>query len=266
MVPVSSREDAVDRNERREALAQLDEWLRTPMLLLSVVWLGIVILELTGSTSDVLLLLGTIIWGVFLLEFAVRLTLAPAKLAFLRENWLTVIALIVPALRLFRAFAVLRAARVLRGVRLVRVVGTVNRGMNALRRTLQRRRFGYVLALTTLILLVGAAAMLSFEPASEVAGGFNSYGHALWWTGMLIATIGTDFWPQSPEGRLLSSLLAVYGLGVFGYIAATFASFFIGRDAEAPDAEVAGSAEIALLREEIRQLREAVQAALPARP
>jgi voltage-gated potassium channel len=135
--------------------------------------------------------------------------------------------------------------------------------MNALRKALRRRRFGYVLTLTFLVLFVGAAGMLSFEPASESPGGFVSYGHSLWWTGMLIATIGTDFWPQTMEGRLLSALLALYGLGVFGYIAATFASFFIGRDADSPEAELAGSAEIALLRDEIRELRESLAA--PAR-
>lgn len=109
--------------------------------------------------------------------------------------------------------------------------------------------------LTLLVLALGAAGMLNFEPAREVEGGFTDYGHALWWTGMLIASIGTDFWPATLEGRVLSALLAVYGLAVFGYITATFASFFIGRDAEEPDAAIAGSNELTVLREEIRALR-----------
>lgn len=243
------------RSERWRTLEQLDDWLRTPMLLLSLAWLAIVVVELTSGTSDLLATVGTVIWILFILEFALRFTLAPEKRPFLRKNWLTVIALIVPALRLFRAFAVLRAARALRGIRLVRIVGTANRSMNALRATLKRRQFGYVTGLTLLVLLLGAAGMLSFEPAGEVEGGFTSYGHALWWTGMLIASIGTDFWPASLEGRVLSALLALYGLAVFGYITATFASFFIGRDAEDPGAAVAGTAELAALREEIRALR-----------
>jgi voltage-gated potassium channel len=253
-----SEPEPLDKKQRWETLRQLDDWLSTPMTFLSLVWLGIVVLELTGSTSRFFIIAGTVLWAIFIVEFVIRFALAPEKLPFLRTNWLTLIALLVPALRLFRAFAVLRAARVLRGVRLVRVVGTVNRGMNALRKSLRRRRFGYVLALTLVVLFVGAAGMLSFEPASESEGGFVSYGHSLWWTGMLIATIGTDFWPQTTEGRILSALLAVYGLGVFGYIAATFASYFIGRDAESPEAELAGSAEIALLRQEIRELRESL--------
>lgn len=242
-------------SERWDTLDQLDEWLDAPMLLLSALWLIIVILELTGVNSPLLVLLGTAIWVAFILEFLLRFALAPGKVRFLKRNWLTIVALIVPALRLFRAFAVVRAARVLRGARLVRVVGTVNRSMNALRRTLRRRRFGYVLMLTGAVLLVGAAGMLGFEPASEVDGGFTSYGHALWWTVMLIASIGTDFWPSSMEGRLLSTFLALYGLAVFGYITATFASFFVGRDAEVAEEGVAGAAEIVRLREEISLLR-----------
>lgn len=131
--------------------------------------------------------------------------------------------------------------------------------MNALRRTLRRRGFGYVLGLTVAVLLAGAAGMLSFEPAAEVEGGFASYWDALWWTGMLLASIGTDFWPKTMEGRMLSSFLALYGLGVFGYLTATFASYFIGRDAQGFGGEIAGSAELRRLRGEVASLRKAVQ-------
>ena len=248
-------------DERWRELEQLERWLKVPMLALSLVWLAIVVAELAGAANAVLTAIGTIVWIVFIAEFAIRFALAPEKKPFLSRNWLTVIALIVPALRLFRAFAILRAARVLRSVRLVRIVGTANRGMNALRATLRRRGFVYVLSLTLTVLLLGAAGMLSFEPAREVEGGFTSYGHALWWTGMLITTIGSDFWPVTAAGRVLSFLLAVYGLAVFGYIAATFASFFIGRDADADEGEVAGSRDIAALREEIAALRAALAAA-----
>lgn len=241
--------------DRGRTLEELENWLQTPMLLLSLAWLVIVVIELTSGASDLIGTVGTLIWILFIAEFALRLTLAPHKGAFLKRNWLTVIALVVPALRLFRAFAVLRAARLLRGARLVRIVGTANRSMNALRATLKRRQFGYVAGLTLLVLVLGAAGMLSFEPANEVAGGFTSYGHALWWTGMLIASLGTDFWPATTEGRLLSALLALYGLAVFGYITATFASFFIGRDAEEPDAAVVGASDLAGLRQEIAALR-----------
>ncbi len=241
--------------ERWIVLEDLDDWLNIPMAVLSLVWLLIVVAELVWGEGGLLTTFGLIIWIIFILEFAVRFVLAPAKLPFLRRNWLTVLALVLPALRVFRSLRLFRAARALRGTRLVRIVGTANRSMKALRTTLRRRQFGYVAGLTILIVLLGAAGMVSFEPAAEVEGGFTSYGNALWWTAMLVTSIGSEFWPKTTEGRILALLLSVYGLAVFGYITASFASFFVGRDAEAPGAPIAGSGDIERLAREIRELR-----------
>ena len=97
--------------------------------------------------------------------------------------------------------------------------------------------------------------MLAFEPASEVEGGFVSYGEALWWTGMLLTSMGSEFWPRTAEGRVLCFLLSLYGFAVFGYITAAFASFFVGRDAADAEAEVAGARDLAALRHEVAALR-----------
>lgn len=241
--------------ERWNVLEDLDDWLNIPMAVLSLAWLLIVVAELVWGEHKLLSTFGVVIWIVFLVEFGVRLLLAPEKLPFLRRNWLTVLALALPALRVFRALRVVRAARALRGVRLVRIVGTANRSMKALRTTLRRRQFGYVVGLTLLIVMLGAAGMVSFEPAGEVEGGFSSYGHALWWSAMLVTSIGSDFWPVTTEGRILALLLSVYGLAVFGYITASFASFFVGRDADEPDAAIVGTADLERLAREIRDLR-----------
>jgi voltage-gated potassium channel len=236
-------------------LRDLEEWAELPMALLSLAWLGIVVWELVSGSTELLTTVGTAIWIIFIAEFLVRLTLAPDKTAFLKRSWLTIIALAVPALRLFRALTFLRAARGLRGIRLVRIVGTANRTMNALKATLSRRGFGYVAGLTLLVVFLGAAGMLNFENAREVEGGFENYGDALWWTGMLVASIGSDFWPVTTEGRLLTMLLTVYGLAVFGYIAATLASYFVGRDAENSKSPVAGNKDMRILLKEVRALR-----------
>ena len=240
---------------RWRLLRDLDEWLAVPMALLSLAWLLIVVWELVSGSTELLSTVGTVIWIVFIAEFLIRLTLAPAKGPFLKSNWLTILALAVPALRLFRALTFLRAARALRGIRLVRIVGTANRSMRALQATLARRGFVYVAGLTLLVIFLGAAGMLNFDNAREVDGGFTDYGHALWWTAMLVASLGTDFWPASTEGRLLTIFLTVYGLAVFGYITATLASFFVGRDAQENSGPVAGSAEVKRVLKEIQALR-----------
>lgn len=248
--------EAPEERERWQILHQLEEWLEGPMILLSFVWLLLVLVELIWGSGGVFEFLGTAIWVIFIAEFTLRFTLAPRKLRFLRRNVVTMVALLAPALRFLRALRILRLAR---GLRLVRIVGTANRGLNALRRSFKRRGLGYMLIATGLVTVLGAGGMLAFEPARVVEGGFTGYGDALWWTAMLVSTMGSEFWPETAEGRVLALLLSLYGLAIFGYITASFATFFIGQDAEAEDGEVAGSGEVAALRREIAALREALR-------
>lgn len=121
-----------------------------------------------------------------------------------------------------------------------------------------RRGLGYVIALTLVVALAGAAAMFAFE--RQAPAGFPSYGAALWWTAMIMTTLGSDYWPQTPEGRILTFLLSLYAFAVFGYVTASLATFFIGRDAESEEGEVAGEKSLAALRAEIVALREEVRA------
>lgn len=247
--------------ERYELLHRLESWLETPMLVLAFVWLVLLVLELIRGEHVLFSSLGAIIWVIFILDFVVKLVLAPEKGAYLRRNWLTAISLVIPALRLFRAFQafrLLRLASTARGLRLVRVVSSLNRGMKALGASLSRRGFGYVVALTLLVTLAGAAGFYAFE--HEAPGGPDSYGEAVWWTAMIMTTMGPHYWPQTIEGRALCVFLALYAFGIFGYVTAALASFFVGREAESADSEVAGAAQLARLRDEVIGLRDEIRA------
>lgn len=248
------------KEERQSLVERLENWLEMPLLVLGFVWLILLIIELTGNLSPTLELLGTIIWIVFILDFALKFILAPDKTDYLKSNWLTTLSLLVPALRvfrIFRVFRVLQAARAARGLRLFRVLTSLNRGMKSLGASFGRRGFGYVVALSVIVVFAGAAGMLAFE--SEVEGGIKTYGDALWWTAMMITTIGSEYFPKTAEGRVLCFILALYGFAVFGYVTATLATFFVGRDAEHKESDIAGAEDINLLRGEIAQLREEIK-------
>jgi len=242
-------------DERSELLLRVSNWLETPMLVLGLAWLGLLIWELTRGLSPFLEAVGTGIWLIFIVSFAIEFILAPRKIEYLKSNWLTVISLVVPALRVFRFMRVFRAAR---GLRLVKVVGSLNRGMRTLGASFGRRGFGYVVALTTIIVFAGAAGMFAFE--SGVEEGLGSYGEAVWWTAMIMTTLGSQYWPQTPEGRVLCVLLALYAFAVFGYVTATLATFFVGLDAGDRQAEIAGAQSIEELKTEIVSLRSEIQA------
>jgi voltage-gated potassium channel len=235
----------------------LEEWLEGPMVFLGFVWLGLFVLELTQGLHPFLQILAYAIWFVFIADFLIKLALAPHKIQYARSNWLTIIALAVPAIRVLRVarvFRALRAVRATRGIVVVRFFGSLNRGMSALGRFLGRRGFGYVIALTLLVVTAGAAGMYGFEKDvkdSEI----HDFGSALWWTAMVVTTMGSDYFPKTAEGRFLCLVLAVYAFAVFGYVTATVATFFVARDADTDDSELAGAKDIAQLQDEIRQLR-----------
>ena len=240
--------------ERYELLNRLQGALEVPLIVLGFIWLILLVVEFIWGLNYYLQLISLVIWAIFILDFAVKFILAPHKLIFLRNNILTSISLIVPALRVFRlarVFRVIRSVRAVRGLRLVKVVGSINRGMRSLGKTMQRRAFGYVVALTLVVIIAGAAGMYAFEQEH----GLGSYGEALWWTTMLLISIGSDYFPVTAEGRVLCLLLALYGFAVFGYVTATLATFFIGQDAESKDAELAGAKQLQELHREIKQLR-----------
>lgn len=220
-----NNEDDLPR-QRYELLRQIERWSEWPLVVLGFVWLLLLVLELAHRLDPWMYRAGQVIWAIFIVDFIIRFVLAPVKSVFLRSNWLTLIALAVPAVRALRVFRVVRAAR---GIRLVRIIGSINRGMNALGNSMQRRGLPYVIALTLVVLFAGAAGMYAFERNSE---GFGTYVESLWWTAMLLTTMGSGFWPVTAEGRLLTLLLSLYALGILGYVAASLATFFIGREAE----------------------------------
>lgn len=228
--------------EREEAVRGLEDWLDPAMAVLGLAWLVLLIIDMTRGLSPFLSLVNYFIWALFVLDFGVRFWVAPRKGLYIRRNLLTAVSLAVPALRMFRALRALRMlryARVARTTRLVSTIGSMNRGMRILRSTMSRRGLGYVVLLTLLFTFTGAAGMYFFE--NNVPGGFRNYGDALWWTAMIMTTMGSQYWPQTPEGRLLCLLLSLYALAVFGYVTATIATFFIGLDAEQRGKPAAGS-------------------------
>jgi voltage-gated potassium channel len=241
--------------QRDQILKRYDRWFEMPMVLLGFVWLVLLLIELVWGLSPLLSSVGTVIWILFLADFAIRFVLAPRKGRFLKANWITALALALPALRVlrvFRAARLLRAARTARGLRLIRLLTSVNRGMRALGAAMHRRGFGYVLLLTVLVMLAGAAGMYAFEGPERM----KSYSDALWWTAMIMTTMGSETWPRTGEGRILCFILALYAFTVFGYTTASLATFFIGRDAENRTGEIAGTAELRAVKAELQALRQ----------
>lgn len=219
------------REDRRwRALGRVQQTLEVPMIVLGLVWAALLFLELYKGLSPLQEALSLAIWAAFAADFLVELAIAPSRVRYLKTNVLTALSLIAPAFRVFRAARLLRAAkaaRLARPISLLRIVASANRSMSILKKILARWGFGYVIALSAVIVLLGAAGMYGLEKGSP---GFGSFGESLWWSAMILTTMGTQYWPLTSEGRLLCFLLALYSFTVFGYVTAYLATFLIGSD------------------------------------
>lgn len=236
---------------RWRTLGKVQKVLEVPMIVLGLAWVVLLFLELYLGASPLITNLSLAIWAIFAVDFILELAIAPSKTRYIRTNFLTALSLLAPAFRIFRAVRLLRAAKVARFTRsisLLRIVGSANRSMAILRKVLARWGFGYVVALSSIIVLLGAAGMYALEKGKP---GFGTFGEALWWSAMILTTMGTQYWPETPEGRLLCFLLALYSFTVFGYVTAFLATFLIGSDERARREEE--------LKDELRRLREEME-------
>jgi voltage-gated potassium channel len=184
------------------------------------------------------------------LDFAIRLAVAPAKLGFPRATVLTVISLALPFLRPLRTF---RAVRGVRSLSLVRLLGGINRGMRVLPRVTHGAQLAYVGLLTVVVMLAGAVGGCFFE---QGYGGspIQSLGDVVWCSASLVTTINNEKYVVSPEGRAIAILMRVYAVSVLGYITASIATYLIGSSGA--DDENRGDSDA--LRDEISALRQEV--------
>jgi voltage-gated potassium channel len=208
----------------------------------------------------------TAIWIIFVVDFLLRLMIAPSKRSFLRANWLSAASLALPFLRPLRALQAVRAAR---SLSLVRLLGGANRGMRVLQHVTAGRKLAYVGALTILATLLGAVGVLFFDRYAEGAT-IHTFGDALWWSAAMVTTINNEKYAVTTEARFVAILLRVFAVSVFGFITASIASYLIGRQAveqsaaegsepELAEHLVAIRTEQAALRQEVAALREAIE-------
>jgi voltage-gated potassium channel len=255
-------EKAIVNSERAALLQTLGRATEKIMLALAIVWIGLAIADLLGRLSPSMALLSNLIWAVFGVDFAVKFVVAPRKLRFLRTHWILLVSLLLPAFRLLRVLQILGAVRALS---LVRILTSLNISIGTLAEAMGRRGVGYVSIITVLVLFGGAAGMYGLENPAQLraqgfaavaaaGGGLHDYGDALWWTAMLMTTIGSQYWPVTPAGRALCFLLSLFSLGVFGYITAALASFFVDKDMTSTPRR-AREATLLKLRDDIAALR-----------
>jgi voltage-gated potassium channel len=97
-------------------------------------------------------------------------------------------------------------------------------------------------------LLAGALAVLAISAGVIVRlidhKDFSSLGDALWWSIVTLATVGYgDVVPHTAWGRIVGSVVIVFGVTFISILTATVTSYFVAANQEDFAADVAEAAE-----------------------
>ena len=207
--------------EEREALArQLTDRLDLPMAALGIVFgllvLAETVIEPRGDLGAAFRVASWLLVAVFVGEFALRLYVAPSRTRFLRRNWMQVVFLVLPFLRVVRALPGLRAIGTARAGRIVssavRATRTAGRSF--------RGRIAWLGTVTLIVIL--ASSQLLYE-YSDV----GTYGDALYRAA--IATITGEPTMLSGVARVIDVVLAAFSVVVFATLAGTVGAFLLER-------------------------------------
>lgn len=201
-----------------DAAAELARRLDRPMGVLGLLFVFVVLGQAVATSEGLrtaLVIVGWLLWAVFVAEFLLRLYVAADRGRFLRRNWWQVLFLLLPFLRFARAVTLLRAARV------GGVLSAAVRGSRSAGRLLSDR--------LAWLVVVSAVVVLASSQLLYVVGSYDSYGDAL--HDAALATItGEPLGRPDAFARVLEVALAAYSVAVFATLAASLGAYFLSAD------------------------------------
>jgi voltage-gated potassium channel len=196
-----------------------------PMTILTLVWLPVLVVpfvaHLKPALADACNAIDYTVWALFVVEYLIKLGLAPSRWGFVKTHVLDLIVISVPFLRPIRALRILR---------LLRAATVAGEGLTRAKRLLTQHGLHYVLLAAIIVVFAGAAAELNFERKAPHAN-IHGYGDALWWAITTVTTVGYgDRFPVTAGGRGVAVVLMLVDIGLIGVITANVASYFVTKE------------------------------------
>lgn len=227
----------------QESWRKRTEWpLAVAAALFLLVYSVQVIAQPDQGTGQLLEILASIIWAVFLIDYVANFWLAPERGPWFLRNLHELVIIVLP---------MLRPLRVLRLITLLRALNRA--GGNALR----GRILVYVISSAVILSYVAALAVLDVERVDPEAN-ITTLGDALWWAMTTITTVGYgDHFPVTGAGRLIATALMIGGIAVLGVVTASVASWLVDNVAAGTAAEVEAADEV--VRQELAEVRAQLQ-------
>lgn len=214
MTPEAQSEVGRDRADRFDRwAARTGPWLdRLALVFLLTVIIQWLYLNPPAWLNDALQGIQLFVWAAFAVDYVTRVILVANRWDYVRHHRADLLMVLVPMLRMLRVVLLLRKS--LRSVSTERITGSL---------------------LTIVAAVVVGAAVLEWNiERQQPDANIQTFGEALWWAVVTTTTVGYgDFFPTSPQGRIVGAALMIVGIGLIGTVSASIASWFVARKPEA---------------------------------
>ena len=241
----------VDRNESPIAV-KLGRWFEWPMILLAF---GIILEWYIEAQELVPITLSLysdwFIWGFFVFETSLLLTLVDNKKRYLLNNWGSLVIIFAGMPLLWDIFPYAGGLRALRLLVLFSLLFSMSA---AARKILSRNHLGTTLMVSFIIVVVSGTLMALIDPNIETPL------DGIWWAWVTITTVGYgDIVPGSTVGRLFASALILLGIGLFSMLTASFSAFFLSQQEDKISRqELDNKLQLLRLQQQISNLEEKI--------
>ena len=177
----------------------------------------------SDRTKSGLLVIDTIICGIFLTDFFYRFYKAKNKMKYLKSNWIDFISSIpmVGFLRIGRLVKIIRVLRVVRSGKFFFSIFNRNDSLKSL------RNLGIIIFFLIILFSISIHQL-----EKEVNPSFDTLSESFWWT--INSTISFSFFqdisPVSIEGKVISIVLILMGMVLFGTFISFVTDYFVTEE------------------------------------
>ncbi len=202
------------------------------MVMLSLLIASILIIQLTMhisfKTSLLLSNVAYFIWIVFVIDYVTRFIISNNKKFFIKNNVIDLVS-IIPFHTIYvyisnlSNFHIGKYVILLKLVMALRILAIIKRSNSNFYRLIRTNNFSYTLFIAVIIILLSSISMSYLE--------HWDIGDSLWWSIVTVTTVGYGYiCPKTFSGRIVASILMIFGIGFIGSLTSTLSTYFIKKE------------------------------------
>jgi voltage-gated potassium channel len=180
--------------------------------------------NLTASQKAYQRLFNLVFTFMFVLELLIKFIVDLNKKTFILRFWIDILA-VLPFLRLFR---ILRIFRLFKFISVLK--GIDHQRIKIFGKSITSATYETMKIVIFIFVIIFSLSILIHHVEGESNKYFSSFSNCIWWVVTTLSTVGYgDIVPKTPSGKLITIIVMLTAIAVFGSITGLFANFIFNK-------------------------------------